>query len=380
MRILFVAALHHPSQLIDAIQATPPGEPLPLFPPSMGQFHWESALRQRGHELAVFYRNLPGLVAGDVAQLREQRHTTRLTPGKLFRGIANRLPPRYNPDKRARNNRLLNQARQFQPDVLWLVGDNTVIYPATVAQIRAEVGCVVVYASGTSPIVFSHHIEREAARLYDLVLVNDYYHGMQWVELGAGQMAALPISAVNPAFHHPYDLTDAERAAYACDVAFVGTLVPDNLYRRRVQALAALRDFDLGIWSVHDVPDPLRPHLRGPALGEEMMRIMSAAKLTVNIHGDFMRYGGNMRLFEAAGVGVCQVVDNLPGVREWFSPGETLLTFDHYTQLPEIVQALLNDDERRRTLAQNGRDHVLAHHTYDHRVAAFERLIQERTT
>src|SRR5690606_16537097 len=82
--------------------------------------------------------------------------------------------------------------------------------------------------------------------------------------------------------------------------------------------LDALRDFDLGIWSVHDVPESLRPFLRGKALGEEMQRILSASKISVNTHGDFVFYGGNMRLFEVAGAGVFQLAEDLPGVRKWF--------------------------------------------------------------
>jgi glycosyltransferase involved in cell wall biosynthesis len=361
--------------LIQARQQTSPGQAPPLFPPSMAQHHFELALLRRGHTLDVFYRNLPALANGDIQRVHEHHHTQRITPRRVLTALAHRLPPRLNPDKRARNAQLIAQARRFVPDVLWVVGDNTVIYPQTLAQIKADTGCKIVYASGTSPIVFSHAIEREAARLYDLVLVNDLYHGAQWLELGAARAEVLPIAAVNPDFHRPYTLTDAERERYTVNVAFVGTLLPDNLYRRRVEVLEALRDFDLGVWSVHDVPQSLRPHYRGSALGEDMMRVMSAAKLTVNVHGDFMRYGGNMRLFEAAGVGVCQVADDLPGVRRWFTPGEHIATFTTPDDLRQTVARLLADDAERARLAANARQHVYAHHTYDARAAHFEALL-----
>lgn len=376
MRILFVASLHHPTQLLDAIQRTPSGEPPPLFPPSMNQYHWALALGARGHELDVFYRNLPD---GGLTKLREQRHTAGLTPGKLVRGALNRLPPRYHPIKRTTNARLLDHAQRYQPDVLWLVGDNTVIYPETLAEIKRTTGCTLIYASGTSPIVFSHAIERAAAPLYDLVLVNDYYHGIQWLELGAKHMAALPLSAVTPDFHRPYDLSDDQREWLACDVAFVGTLLPDHLYSGRVAALEALRDYNLGVWSVHEVPASLRSHYRGRALGADMMRVMSAAKITVNTHGNFMRYGGNMRTFEAAGVGVCQIADDLPGTRAWFTPGENILTYTDPDDLCTQVGRLLADDTERGRIADNGRAHVLAHHTYAHRAAVFEREMEKIT-
>ncbi len=370
MKFLFVASLHHPQALEAAIAATPSGEAPPLFPPSMAQHFYERALKWRGHTLDVFYRNQPPW-----GSAKAERYSARLTPGKVVSALGRRLPPQLNPDYRLRNQRLMARARVFKPDVLWVVGDNTIIYPETLATIKRETGCRVLYASGTSPIVFSHAIERQAAPLYDLVLVNDEYHGIQWLELGAPRAVCLPIAACDPDFHHPYTLTDAERAAYRCDVGFVGTLVPANLYGERVRALEALTNFDLGIWSVHDVPETLRSKARGGALGEDMLRVLSASTLTINTHGDFMRYGGNMRLFEAAAVGTFQIADDRPGNRRWFTPGETIVLYSDLDDLREKVAYYLAHDAERQAIADAARAHVYAHHTYDQRVEAIERLL-----
>lgn len=373
MHFLFVASLHHPEALAQAVAETPAGATPPLFPPSMAQHFYEKVLRKRGHTLDVFYRNQPAWGG----PIRSQRHSAGLTPGKVAAALAHRIRPQLNPDIRTRNARLLERARAQRPDVLWIVGDNTVIYAETIATIKRETGCTVVYASGTSPIVFSHPIERQAARLYDLVLVNDYYHGIQWLELGAARMECLPIAACDPDFHHPYELTPEETTAYTCDIAFVGTLVPNNLYSRRVAALEALRDFDLGIWSVHDVPASLRPHVRGAALGQQMLRVLSAARLTINVHGDFMRYGGNMRLFEAAGVGVAQIADDLPGNRHWFTPDDTIVTYGDVDDLRAKVAGLLAQPDQRAALAERARAHVYAQHTYEQRVDRLESLLAD---
>lgn len=371
-RILFVASLHHPEQLEQAVAATPPDQQPPLFPPSMAQHFWEKALRRRGHTLDVFYRNQSAFGA----PARAHRHQEGLTPGKIINAALRRVP-NINPDYRIRNQRLIDKARSFKPDILWMVGDNTIIYPETLATIKRETGCLVIYSSGTSPIVFSHLMERQAARLYDLVLVVDYYHGIQWLELGAQRMECLPISACDPEFHHPYALTEAERAAYTCDVAFVGTLAPANLYGRRVRALEALAGFDMGIWSVHEVPASLHQFVRGGALGEDMLRILSAAKICVNTHGDFSHYGGNLRLFETAAVGVFQVAEDLPGTRSWFTDGETILLYKSEADLREKVAYYLAHDAEREAIVQQAREHIYAHHTYDHRVARVEELLQD---
>ncbi len=371
MKILFVASLHHPEELRAASAKTPPGDRPPLFPPSMSQHFWEKALIKRGHTLDVYWRNLP--------MRKTQKHSERITPGKLIKAALNRIPPRINPDVRRKNAGLLAKARAFRPDVLWMVGDNTVILPETLATLQRELGCKLIYACGTSPIVFSQAIDRASARLYDLVLANDYYHGVQWLELGAKRMECLPLSACDPDFHHPYTLSDDERRRYACDIAFVGTLVPDHLYSRRVEALEALRDFDIGIWSVHDVPASLKPFVRGKALGEEMLRILSASKVCFNTHGDFVYYGGNLRLFEVAGAGICQVAEDLPGTRAWFPDvdgGATILAYRDMADLRAQIGYTLAHDAERIALAERARAHVYAHHTYDVRAAKFDELIQ----
>jgi hypothetical protein len=375
-RVLFVASLHHPEQLQKDISATPAGSPTPLFPTSMGQHYWERAMRKNGYEVEVFWRNLSGFGNADISSLSADVHSQTITPSKIVNAIMRRLPPKLNPDTQRRNQNLLDHARQFKPNIIWLSGDNTVILPDTLAQLKRDHNCNILYVSGVSPIVFSHSIERQAARLYDLVLVNDYYHGIQWMELGAKHMDCLPYVAIDPDFHYPKPQTDIPNE-YLCDVAFVGTLVPDNLYSERVKALEALSDFDLGIWSVHDIPASLKKFHRGYALGDEMMQILSSAKISLNVHGDFMRYGGNMRLFETAAVGTFQIVDNRPGIKTWFTPDEHLVIFDDLDDLRKKVGYYLENASERQQITDNARQHVLANHTYDKRLAQVETLLRE---
>ncbi len=372
MRILFVASLHHPRELEKARRNASPGAE-PLFPPSQAQHFWVRALRKQGHACAVFWRSESAWPWAKPGQLRM---TQRVTVGRAINALAARVPA-LNPDFRLRNRRLIQFAAEFGPDVIILPGDNGVILPETLAQLKRDHNAVLVYGCGTSPVVFSRPVERAAAPLYDLVVANDFYHAIQWRELGAPRAEVLPMSAIDPAFHRPYKLTDDERARYACDVGVVGTLVPDRLYSERVAALDALRAFDLGIWSVHEVPDRLRQFYRGPALGVEMLKITQAATITVNPHGDFMRWGGNMRLFEACGVGAFQIVDDRPGVREWFTEGEHLVIYRDLDHLRELVAYYLAHDDERQRIADAGRAHVHAHHTYDHRMARLVELIRE---
>ena len=366
MRILLVANLNHPEQLAAAVAATPAGQEPPLFPPGTNQDSWVRALRRRGHETAVFWRNRPA---------RNFRYSERITPGAVARALWRRVPPAARPDIQRRNRQLLAAAGAFRPDILWLEGGNQVITAQTLARIKNALQCRVILSSGDSPFAMRHLPEHQAAPLYDLALVNDHYHGREWLELGARKAVSLPLSATDPDWHYPRRLEAEERAALACDIAFVGTLVPESHYGSRVRALLALRDFDLGIWSVFPVPAELRPFLRGAALGESAMRALSAAKLTVNHHGPTFRWGGNIRLFEAAGVGTLQLADDLPGTRSWFTPGENIVLFRDGEELRRKAAYYLAHDEEREALARKAREHVLAQHNFDRRVAALEDLL-----
>jgi len=355
MKILIVAPLAHPEQLTSGSH----------FPPSQAQFFWERSLRKAGHEVDAFIRNTPALVG---MRLRRSERFTGNKLATVFTALSQRFP-RWQPDYHARNRRLLEKVRAWRPDVILLTGDNRVIFTETLAEIKRRYGCKIVYLSGVSPIVFSTPNERAAAPLYDLVLVNDYYHGVQWLELGAARMEALPIVACDPEFHHPYAV-EVQAA-----VGFVGTLLPDHLYSTRVTALEAVKDLGLGVWSIHALPASLQDCYRGPALGEAMLRAVCASKIQVNPHGNFMRWGGNMRLFEAAACGVFQITDDRPGIPTWFTVGEQIVTFRDPAHLRDLVRHYLRADDERAQIAAAAREHVYAHHTYDHRMQALVELV-----
>ena len=368
-RLLFIAALHHPEELVrERAQASAIGAEPPIFPRSMELYTWGKAFQAAGYEIDVFWRDLPGFGARDIKRLNNFVFKTGLTPRKLLTGLMQRIPPQFQPDLQRRNRLLLEHARRFQPDLIWLAGGNREILPTTLERLKREHNCQLLFIHGDSPIVFSNPNERKAAPLYDLVLVNDFYHGVQWRELGARRVIHLPYSSIDPELHQPQPLTDVPNE-YLCDIGFAGTLVPDKLYSERVAVLESLRDFDLGIWSTHDVPASLKPFHRGYALGTDMLRALSSVKICVNTHGDSMRYGVNLRLFECAALGVFQIVDDRPGVAEQFEVGEHLMTFRDVADLREkVVYYLAHDDERMR-MAAAARAHALAHHRVEQRLA-----------
>ncbi len=85
-----------------------------------------------------------------------------------------------------------------------------------------------------------------------------------------------------------------------------------------------------------------------------------------------------MRLFEVAGVGVCQISDDLPGTRKWFPEVDgkpTIITYADLDDLRAKVGYYLAHDDQRQQIADAARAHVYAEHTYDRRAERFDELM-----
>jgi spore maturation protein CgeB len=368
VNILFVASLHHPQH------GHRTGESHPAtFPVSQAQHFWVKSLTKMGHACAVFWRSTGVLTE---RHGRPLRMTRRMSLRRAALALTTWIPE-LNLDFRLRNRRLLEFARNFQPDMILMIGGNQVILPETLRALKRRHHATLIYTCGTPPSIFSHRVERASAGLYDLVIANDLYHAQEWRGLGASHAEVLPMSAVDPDFHHRRSDDADLQKGHRTEVGFVGTLLPQKLYAQRIAALEALRDFDLGIWSVHETSPSLQAAFRGPALGESMMRVLSGAAIVVNPHGDFMRYGGNMRLFEACGAGALQITNECPAVERWFQPGAHLITYRQVAELPHLVAHYLAHEDERRRIAAAGQAHVYAHHTYDQRMARLIKLIAE---
>jgi hypothetical protein len=107
----------------------------------------------------------------------------------------------------------------------------------------------------------------------------------------------------------------------------------------------------------------------GPATPGEMGETYASARIVFNrsVSNDV-----NMRFFEAAGAGSVLVsnpiVDN--GVETLFKEGVHYFTYTDEVSLLELVRELLSDPVRCAAIGSAAREHVLAGHTYAHRVAS----------
>lgn len=172
------------------------------------------------------------------------------------------------------------------------------------------------------------------------------------------------------------------RPEMASDVAFVGSHLPgyhpESTHRRQLVDKLRERYGDrCRFW-----PAPGQPAVRNEALRD----LYASAKVLV---GDSCFSGDprghfycSDRIPETVGRGGMLVHPHTPGVTDGtlYAAGEHLLCWDagDWGALFDEIDAVLGDDEERQRIAKAGREHVLAHHTYERRMEQLVDLLVER--
>jgi spore maturation protein CgeB len=103
-------------------------------------------------------------------------------------------------------------------------------------------------------------------------------------------------------------------------------------------------------------------------------------RAVLNISRESMaRYGFSpaTRVFEAAGAGACLITDAWEGIELFLEPDREVLVSHDGAEVVEHVRRLT--PERSRAIGEAALKRVLAEHTYAHRAAQLEELLDAKT-
>lgn len=113
-----------------------------------------------------------------------------------------------------------------------------------------------------------------------------------------------------------------------------------------------------------------------PVYGVDMLGLLGQSRVTVNRHTDAMGTSfGNMRAFEATGMGACLVSDAGANVSELFERDSEIVTYASADEAVEKLSYLREHDAARATIARAGQARTLREHTSTHRSHAFHEII-----
>jgi len=262
---------------------------------------------------------------------------------------------------------VLGHVEEYKPDLIMAMSGKT-LRPCLLRQIReASPRSILVNVFWDNP--FFYDIPFSAIPDYDKFFVKDTYVLQEMQKLGANNVAYLH-HACYPGEHRPLgDITPAERAEYACDLAFVGSMYP---YRTRI--LDIFRDMDLKIWggrpwgSIPDDSVAYTKHQHRRVWGRGKIAIFNLAKINLNTqHYQNDIFSVSSKVHQVAASGGFQLVDYKPDLERLYEVGSEIIAFRSRDELRELAEYYLERPAERAEIAERSRQRALAQHTYAHR-------------
>lgn len=216
---------------------------------------------------------------------------------------------------------------------------------------------------------------------YDLILT---YGGgdpvVQAYDLLGAQQCVPVYNALDASTHHPVP----PEPRFECDLGFLGNRLPDREARVEEFLLRAAerlpdRRFLLGGSGWADKPMPSNVTAIGHVYTHEHNAFNCTPRAVLNVNRESMaRYGFSppTRVFEAAGAGACIITDEWIGIELFLEPGEEVLVAADGEAVTQHLAALT--PERARCIGHAAYRRVLAEHTYAHRAAQLEAVLDAR--
>ena len=214
---------------------------------------------------------------------------------------------------------------------------------------------------------------------YDIVLTYGGGEPVRQAYRALGARDCVPVyNALDPSTHHPV----APEPRFECDLAFLGNRLPDREARveeffLRAAAQLPQRRMLLGGSGWGDKPLPANVQYLGHVYTADHNAFNCTPRAVLNVSRESMaRYGFSpaTRVFEAAGAAACLITDAWEGLETFFEPGAEVLVARNGDEVAQHVQAL--EASRAREIGQAAYRRVLSEHTYAHRAAQLDEVLQ----
>jgi spore maturation protein CgeB len=330
---------------------------------------WLQAAWAREHGIAAEPPQSPGATERKAPPAWLQRAATPFKP--ILRPFARKVGLSPSLDAQAESI-VLAQVEEFKPDLV-LNQDVFYVDTALMRRIKGIGNPILIGQVGIEP---SRGVDWS---VYDL-MISQLPRIVQFFRT-LGVRSEVCHLAFEPA------ILDALPAAPAADieVSFVGSVSVDH--QQRIALLEAVaRRYDLKLWGSRPptlpASSPLHRCFQGEVWGTEMYQVLRRSRIALNSHIDMAgREAGNMRLFEATGVGAFLLTDFKDNLHTLFAPDREVAVWRSIDDCLAAIDRHLGDDKDRAEIAHAGQARTMAQHTYRHRaveILGFAEIIRAR--
>lgn len=256
----------------------------------------------------------------------------------------------------------VKQVKYYKPDVL-IIKDTHEYPPMILQQFKKEISRLVGFCS-------SSVVNPENFREYDLILSSVPEN------LKIANSFGVPTQRIFPAF-------DARNLSSQSDIRDISTSFVGSIHSDTIPMLKAALEVDpqLQIYSPNlesiRSEKSLFANYAGSVWGIDMYKIFGRSRITLNRHGSIASdFAGNMRLFEATGMGACLMTESRPNLHDLFDPQLDVVTYSDFAELQTKLEHLLSTEVTRKAIAESGQRKCLERHSYSARIqemiSAFE--------
>ena len=130
---------------------------------------------------------------------------------------------------------------------------------------------------------------------------------------------------------------------------------------------------------IHYYSKKLIKRVKPPVFGLEMFKLLENSGICFNIHGEIAKKcAGNVRLFEATGMGTCLLTDWKENLKELFDVDKEIVTYRSADECIEKVKWLMSHPDEASKIAKAGQERTLRSHTVEARAADLDRIFRSK--
>ncbi|HSX37958.1 MAG TPA: glycosyltransferase [Chlamydiales bacterium] len=113
-----------------------------------------------------------------------------------------------------------------------------------------------------------------------------------------------------------------------------------------------------------------------PLFGIDYFKLLRDSKIVFNRHSGEALHAGNIRMYEVTGMGSCLITDNPNECKRLYKLDEEIVTYTSIDECVEKVKYLLQNEEKRKEIAEKGRKRTLKDHCLTNRCAVIHESLQ----
>ncbi len=295
---------------------------------------------------------------------------------------------------------VINQVKDYEPDVIY-ISDMTVFTRDQLFEIKSYSNSKRVRLVGFCFFLLTDQNVMDSIRLYDQIYTGAQNYVDYYLKQGANA------KLLRHAFESPvYDKCNS--GCRKKEVVFMGNVfLGKDVHSNRIEMLKTLIESGVSYTFYGDIyggegsktalgrlkdkvyqnrerrniryiTDKNRQNHYPNVYGREYYKILSEKLVCVNCHIAAVGQGaGNMRMFEATGMGACLLTDSKDENAALFEIDKEIVTYSNMIEFRDKVKWLMDNPDKAQQIAKAGQEKTFRVHSYRNKALRLNEYLQE---